>query len=1046
MKKNEKKFSSRLYEVDFGKERENSYPSCFRLLAMSPHPDKLGVIRSGEFCVTFSGNWHILRSGPLSDFRLGFVLGKNLNASANFLFYLRGDASSLSALYVQAARGRLSFGRLDDTRYMELESVPLAEMTSFDWEILAEGKKITVKNSGKTYTFSAPGTPRKGCIALDVSRYGYGANEFRVRSLFLDVPEETCLPLPSVSAKMKHGPNGIPLGYDIFIDRVKAEKYGLEKWSVTMDGGPGDVEKLHPMLKRFLNAEQMDFPYCRGLDKDGKELFKFFLANGKCGNRNVYRNTFGFPEFPFPLVRNVTVETCDLVFLAFGYEYFQAETAPSCGGGPSEMLCDLSGKRLSFEKVYKEGECECILESCPEKAITLLIPKDIPDYEEALAFAKSNHYFLEGEKIFFRVRCANETATKAILTLEDAFGDPIRKFRRNLDEYFALPELAPGVYHLRAKLYRNKLFLAEKRHAFEVIPDDPEETAQHLSFLPDFFPDGFLSDCSEHFHPWGETVRDVSHYTSTGNMYTCHKDRRYLKLLKVYHRKWTSRCQPLFASEEDNAFIREHACLIQSRDFSDSGRYYLHYPPAYESPFLKEKLKEFAGKVLSFDELYPARWREWLDFIAPFCREKFKKTNTFRPGVKAAEYLVPATYGAIYKGANYPRLMGMDIRNGKYEEILDGFAVVEDYPFSSRYPLSRSIWQFTAFSMEAPKVRFLPQVWGLNAETQDSRVVYSHPPYGISETPAGFFYTRLTELLFDTAWFDGKKFHYWNGYGALHSSQWTRALFDSALAAFKLYRKIPPERPLRTPAYVYSRAACDAHEYFYEKNENFIRGGSMVNTAEEFPAYVYEMARSDGQLGGFQTRMENLKGLTGKDVSCLVLPPLKGVPEKELREIRRLHREGVNLLCSEDASLLADLFDTEHAQVLLEKEGKVFLTLKKNKNAFAAFFTGAPSMQKRARDRTGGSGQKALDPEVNAATVHVMRLLGDYPLTATEGGSLTAFVGKDGASYAFIRENAWPARGHLIRPKLLFHGKEAGDFALQEFESVFVKLPETTGI
>ncbi|MBR2364737.1 MAG: hypothetical protein IKA79_06010, partial [Lentisphaeria bacterium] len=611
---------------------------------------------------------------------------------------------------------------------------------------------------------------------------------------------------------------------------------------------------------------------------------------------------------------------------------------------------------------------------------------------------------------------------------------------KKTDYYFFLPDLEPGVYHIRAFLYRNRLLLAEVRHAFEIIPDDPEETAQQRSGLPDFYPDEFLCDHSEHFHPWGDTVRNVSHYTSTGNIYTCAKDKRFLKLLKVYHRKWYSRCQPLFASEEDNAFVRENADAIQSRNLSDSGRYYLHHPPAYENGFLREQTKLFAGKELSFDEIYPEKWTQWLDFIAPRCREKFKQANTHRPGVKADEYLAFATYGAIYKGANYSRLMGMDLRNGNFGEILTGYAVVEDYPYSSRYPLSRSTWQITAFSMEAPDVRFLPQVWGLNAETADARVVFSHPPYGRSITPAGFFYTRITELLFDTAWFDGQKFRYWTGNGLLHASEWTGEMFDTALDAFALYRKIPPVRPLRTPAYVYSRAACDAHEYFYEKNELFIRGGSMINTAEEFPAYVYEMARKDGQSGGFQTRMENLKGLTAKDVSLLVLPPLKGVPEEELEEIRRLHDAGVNILSSEDPASLADLFDVENAQILLKKDGKKFLTLKKNKNAYAAFFTGAPSMQKRGRDRTGGSGQKALDEEVNQATISLMRLIGDYPLTATNGGSVTAFTAEDGKSYAFIRENAWPSPGHTIRPDVFFNNKLFGSFELAEFESRFIKL------
>ncbi|MBO5760808.1 MAG: hypothetical protein J6S53_04620 [Lentisphaeria bacterium] len=1029
----------RIYDVDFSFERENSYPDCFRLCCMSPHPNKLGLVRDGEFCVTFPGSWHILKTEKLSDFHLTFTMGKNLNSSRDFLIYLHCDDKTLTGAYLQIQANILTFGSLADTRYIPIEKMEDFNSDSFEWEITAQGNRYIVKNGSKEMLFTAPeDMPEKGYIAFDST--SYGANEFRIKTLALDVPGIEYTALKSFSTEMKNGPHGIPLGYTIHIQRKKISSSTLEKWQLCMAGGPGDVEKLPFMLQRFLNAESMHFPYCRGLDENKKELFRFCIANGIAGNKNVFRCTFGFPQFEFPLTKNITVNTENLAFLAFGYEFYQAETAISCAGKNGEMLCDLTGKVHCFEKVYPDGQWEVCLESHPEKAILSLIPEDIPCYEDALEFARKNHYFLEGEKISFKAFCANKKTTMAKCVLEDAFGNTIKKFRKKAEEYFFLPALAPGVYHLRAALYNHELFLGEVRHAFEVIPDDPEESAQDRSGLPEFFPDEFLSDMSEHFHPWGGAIRNVSHYTSTGNMYTFCSDRRYLKLLKVYHRKWTSRCQPRCAPDEDNAFIRENAVLIQSRNLSDNGRYYLHYPPTYENEWIKEKTKLFAGKELSFEEIYPEKWTAWLDFIAPYCREQFKSANTFRKGVKASEYLGAATYGAIYKGANYSRLTGIDLRNGKFEEIITGFAVMEDYPYSSRYPLSRSIWQYTAFCMEAPKVRFLPQVWGLNAETQDGRVVYSHPPYGRSITPPGFFFTRLTELLFDTAWFDGENFHYWDGNGALHSSSWTEEMFQVALEAFALRKKYPPARPLRTPAYVYSRAACDAHEYFYEKNEKFIRGGSMINTAEEFPAYMYEMARKDGQLGGFQTRMESLKGLCASDVSCLVLPPLKGVPDEEIKEIRRLHETGVNILCSEDAASLADLFDVENAQCLLERDGKKFLTLKKNKTAYAAFFTGAPSMQKRGRDRTGGSGQKALDEEVNMAAISLMRLIGDYPLTATDHGSVTAFTAEDGISYAFVRENAWPHKGNTITPEIYYKGKYVKSVLLEEYGSHFFPL------
>ena len=117
-----------------------------------------------------------------------------------------------------------------------------------------------------------------------------------------------------------------------------------------------------------------------------------------------------------------------------------------------------------------------------------------------------------------------------------------------------------------------------------------------------------------------------------------------------------------------------------------------------------------------------------------------------------------------------------------------------------------------------------------------------------------------------------------------------------------------------------------------------------------------------------------------------------------------------------------------------------FLACDVSTNQPLAFFTIAPSMQKRSIDRTGGAGQKAMDAEVNKAAMDVLRLLGDYPVTATGGACLTPFLGSDGHAYAFVEENSWPEHGGAIYTDIYYKGKLIASEHLDHYESKLIRL------
>jgi len=193
-----------------------------------------------------------------------------------------------------------------------------------------------------------------------------------------------------------------------------------------------------------------------------------------------------------------------------------------------------------------------------------------------------------------------------------------------------------------------------------------------------------------------------------------------------------------------------------------------------------------------------------------------------------------------------------------------------------------------------------------------------------------------------------------------------------------------------------------------------------TSKSENVP-FLYEEARKNHLQAGFLADLACIDKLTEKDVHTLLLPPLKGVPASQLAVIRKLHARGVSLVGCENVSGLEDLFGVEDtgqftrvqhlrgsrgflagqsefcseekclgshrvrgARVLLQAEIPV-LTLKKNNQAFAAFFNVPPTFVNVDRHIRLGYGRNSISPLINRAAGLLLSKLDRSPVKVSDG-------------------------------------------------------------
>jgi hypothetical protein len=1130
-----------ILKCNFETAEDNSYPDGWLCEQNSELPYKLGAVLGGEFCLMGKGNRHFPLIPATKNFKMDFnVRGDHFYGTMGLEIYFCYDFETRKGWVLRLDwgicggqtnreqrgldeyicelfryQGRKTFGKYHSVfrktvpGYVKDLSLP---------------QKISLKCDNSVLTFAhgdsvpisipiPPGFSDTGVIALDQSHsreiwYMDKKGAHRISALTISsdykVSEEESR--PETKTEFPPDINGIISPYYFHISAVV--RNGLSVLRAKLTGGPSK-EPLYPDIDRCRFGEKMFNPYIRIENTSGEEIGKFLIAKGSVGltdfDWNIKTSVMSPADFECPLEREIDLSVLPADARIFiGYDRYESEDSICLDGGPSEALIDSDGKVIFSGPRLLKGEARFSVASQEDKEICTRIPKDIPFYDDALSFAKRNHFFILGEKIMFRLnlfsRDENITldSIKAIIGVEDVFGGKISRsrqisFKKSVPlaglkgssvmttGYFTLPELNVWVYHIRVKI--SGAALPEQRIAFEVMPKNPKDlSAPLVSGLPRLYPNILSGIKGEHFHPWSNAISDVCHYNSGGNnYYKVVRKWRAPELLHLYGREWICWLKP-WKTVYDERGIASNKDLIEQADaaFSDMPRYHLWAPERYQIEFVFNSLLEFLKSdeftpvengILTYEtvsarakergitreqflELLNGNWKKWLMFFTAknMALLKSKSESVIQINSECKPFMFAPfhpVYASSYKSGYFPFYLGMDPRG--LDGLLPGPNGFEDYPYSSGYAIARGTYQLASCKMEAPKTKLYPEVFGINGETLDPRVVFANPPLGQSDPPPGFLTKQFYEYSFAAVWFDKSSFNFWSDHG-YYPKTWDRENYQEMLNAYAFISKTKPVKPLRTSAFIFSRAACLEHPDYYDTDDDLFFNGSVINTAEECVAYAYEQARAAGHLAGFTAKLEDVALLNPADIDTLVLPPLCGVSDELKCEIRRLFSQGVAVLGFEDVSGLEDLFGIEKAPEV--KSGKIIPgdhpsakaldgmsektehelciirhrlaganTLLKSEDGNpvltiygkAAFFTLPPTFVNRAKTMTPAYGQQSKSTLVNKAAQLAMFLIGDKEVECSDG-TLIGFRDMKGDAHIIISEDRCPEKGRSIRP------------------------------
>ena len=892
----------------------------------------------------------------------------------------------------------------------------------FDLEIAAKGTQLSATAFGFTANFSV----QEGRGALAFSRMHF----FDVlKILEWDVFTDDQLQALSEKSFTIPMPDE-PTYYPIFCD-VKLQDFGnCYEADLTFSGGV----KYTPHGEgnyRSLRTDLLTRPYLAVIEKDSftrHTLFRRCIVLVPEGLPNNFFYGVLNEKVEWPFHRRVRFAKPEADFdLALGFEkYVHAQNA-ELAQSPSETIFDAEGRVLYSGRGIIDASPKVDFLSQPEKEFAKFLPKDDPRHQEALDFLKYNHFFMEGEVPCFVIKVIGKDAVGCNfeLTLEDVLLRTLRtlSFKAHSEsievgvrtvpvqslEVEPLEGLQCGVWHLRLRT-KDCYCDVEDYCAFEIMSKQENALpAPLLSGLPWLYNSrtetrGLVTDG---FDPWKGKSVNATHYLAAAN-FLPPAARKYnvIPTVHAYQRQYFlwlgTRCldKPLMA---DNMDLLNQADYVYMSD--ELNQMSLLWLRTYRT-FVLEKLIKF-GKTLndadfplqklqeeldkgehidldSFRYLALNHWSAWLDYInearALQKRNLLKKLRQENPKLYFAQYGPAHIYAGCLKGPEFIRLL----QNAKSTNDIDGYWQYEDYPYSCNYGLEKGSYFLASALLALPGSRIYPEIYmgGGRGGCGDGAVYYGYPPFG--QRPISYpeqMSHYVFEFCYATAHKDAKGMHYWEkcGFQACgFSRRWNEAL----LKAWRLPAEHKPEAPVWNVAFVSSanslRAAQMETQFLVEYPQYGIV--DVRNTASEVVPYLAQTARKKGLPPGFQIFEECLQTLTAKDVSLLVLPPLKGMAQDSLDKIRQLHSEGVSLIACEDVSGLEDLFGVRNtgkrrnptllhgtdafmpgeeeicddercagryeavdAKVLISAEIPV-LTLKRNASASAAFFNVAPNL------------------------------------------------------------------------------------------------------
>lgn len=1086
-----------VFEKEFSTKDGNKTLDGF--LFTPDHPG-IGVLRTaGGAAIPICSNGVFVRTVPLGDFSLTCHLGETLDTFNRFKIHLyyRFDLESRTGgvLEVERKGNKITCtSAWSNGKSLEALEVNTREMEDMQkWILTLSGGELTF--CGKSFALP-PDLAGKGMIGFRFVR-NWNFAPFVIKSLKVEAfeeMEEKAREDISASFPLKTFHSMGPWIFQFSIRRNES----LARIHAAVEGGPVDLPNRMTFYTKHLGNELLENPYFAIVYPDGRVGEKHYIFYGTLGFREHWASCQ--PAFP-PADKECPVrEEFYLPPLPEGYkilagfEHYKREDAQHLPHNGCEMLLDpVTGVILDSRKI-QSGKYHISLDSGKNKKIVENIRENFPNDKEAISFAESNHYFFTGEKCGFTVKSffpEEDFTLEEIsmrLTLEDVFGETLSSTlsgalqeekalfpgEKGVKEEISFKDLAPGVYHLKAELFANDKLLHTIRRAFEVMPPaGASRTAPELSHLPFLFssqPD--FETNGNAFDPKSEGEVDLSHYMAVSGMQVFPAtERKEWELLREYGRglyAWIlKRATPTNALEANLELARNSTHLAPGH-----WRFLINDVYSYtekERPLLVQFLREKGDTLLAekvekskgdlihielLEELLKKYAIEWAAFVSRNHQEKdlprlYEKWEGLKiDPARICNYSIAPFY-VTHTGVAFTALRyGWDMRDMDFPENRN-FSLAEDYPYLCGYPVSCTPFVMANLKLDLPKMRLFPEIYGLCAIPADSATIYGNPPLGISAT--GFRMKRFYDMKYSVSYFLHGEFHYWMDDG-FHLKNPSHEDMAKLLESWKNIRKMKPVKPLRTMAIVGGAKCILRHAPRVERKDFYFNRTSQLdlyNTAEDFPAWIWNSGRLNGLPNAFVVKSEEIASLKAEDVSTLVLPPADCLTDEEIAAVRKLHAQGVNLLSAENARGLEDLFGVEKREekhhvtaiadevttspcnpveyaplpgtgvLLKDKEEVPLLTLKENNGAKAAFFTFAPT----AFNRIKGTAFKTMSPFLNDFIGKFTRELDkDNAPAILSKGRLTAFMDEEGALCLIAMEDQHPAPGKPISSLLTVRG------------------------
>lgn len=875
--------------------------------------------------------------------------------------------------------------------------------------------------------------------------------------------------------------------------------------SAAVEGGPAEAFNRKIGYTRHLPNEAMDRPWFALVRPDGTVDPRQYLFFGRIGYREHW-----CPKLPYlgkadvecPVRRTFCLDAlpagCQFLI---GFDGFESEDRRYMGNLRRMMLVDpASGAILAVGDALDANGLAVEVGSGREKRICGLIPKSTSGYAEALDFAASNHFFLENEAAKFTVRLRQSAGRYAPdclhveCKLQDAFKDDLHSLKATAvpcgspfpHEVGLMVKVEPltlpvGVYHLALTIRSGEETLLRKSVAFEVMGEDAEAPRPQLaSGLPemmspicDYQSESNVSDYR------GMGGNDLTHYFAINGMQvlpTVERDDWHLN--KLYRRRYFGWFSHMLVPGQKPESFEERFKDIDylCTDLISRPRIPVCSVKAYTgelrnllSDFLRgtcdgsSELSRFAedGSIPMtlplLKELFEQHGQAWLDRVSQWNAVKSAAEIGRWNGVRElASYFTVPYYTYRCKGAFFTKTFGIDAVRHPERTWYTGFAILEDYPFLVGASPLEGLHALAALKMDAPDLSLAPEVKGMCAIPMDLSTVYGCPPYGVMNEEDATF-KRFIDFKYTACWYRDGGFHYWTDDRILLCNPSPKET-DNVLKAWREVRKHVPVRPVRTYAIVTGSACCSRHPLKAlladDEGKGFM---DVVNTAEEFPFWTALAVRGNGLPNGFLIRPEEIAKLTPDDVHTLILPPTDALTDEERSAVRDLHARGVNLVASENAEGMEDVFGVRRlstprtvesiggepslsgaaaaaygvadAETLLADDaGAAVLAFKTNGCASAAFYTLAPTLFSRAYLHTFPM-QSGVALSRSAA--ELFRQMLPSPEMSLSEGRLSVCRDRTGGLEFCVMEDAQPMPAHEIFPVLTLRG----DYATAEFES-----------